>query len=373
MHVVVTGSAGFIGRHLMLALSSRPDTTVIGRDVQDDAASLIAAVRDADVIVHAAGVNRPQSEDEFRTGNTDLTKAVCDAASAGGRRPLVVLTSSIQAAGDSPYGTSKRDAEAVVTAWAAAGHGRGVVLRLANVFGKWCRPNYNSAAATFCHAIANGLPFHVSDPAREVPLLCVDDIVAAVLRHVDAPPAVGTTQHESPGPVVPITLGNLVSTLEGFRDSRTTLRIPDFSTRFIQQLYATYLSYLAPDNFGYDLPTNHDPRGFLAEVVKQSSFGQIFVSRTRPGITRGNHWHHTKTEKFLVVEGEAVIRFRRIDGEDVIEERVSGAAYRVVDIPPGYTHSIENIGTTDMVCLFWASEIFDRDRPDTHPEAVLRA
>jgi UDP-2-acetamido-2,6-beta-L-arabino-hexul-4-ose reductase len=373
MRVVVTGAAGFIGRHVVLALRGRAGTTVEGFDVGDDRDALLAAVREADAVVHLAGVNRPKDPAEFRTGNADLTRAVSEAMAAGAPGRTFVLSSSIHAAGDTAYGASKREAETAVAEWAAAHGGRGAVLRLSNVFGKWCRPNYNSAVATFCHAIANGLPFTVNDPAAIVTLLYVDDAVAAILGALDAPPASGTSALLEPGPVRRIALGDLVALIESFREQRTSLRLPDFGDRFVVSLYATWLSYLPGADFAYGLTMHADPRGELAEWIKGPGFGQVFVSRTRPGITRGNHWHHTKTEKFLVVEGDAVVRFRRVDDGTVIEHPVSGREFRVVDIPPGYTHSIQNVGTADMICLFWASEIFDPARPDTTAEAVLHA
>ncbi|MCC7053579.1 MAG: NAD-dependent epimerase/dehydratase family protein [Gemmatimonadaceae bacterium] len=371
--VLVTGAQGFIGRHVMLALQAREGVTVTGVDRGTPADALDAAVCAADVVVHLAGVNRPEDPADFMTGNAGLTQRICAVAQRGGRAPLIVLSSSIQAAADNPYGRSKLAAEEAVAAWAAGGAGSAVVLRLSNVFGKWCRPNYNSAVATFCHAVATGAPYTVRDPAAIVPLVHVDDVVQAVLASLDERLPVGTVERREAGPVTPVSLGALTALIESFRASRETLRLPDFSTRFVQALYATYLSYLPGDGFAYDLKLFTDPRGTLAEVLKGDGFGQIFVSRTKPGITRGNHWHHTKVEKFLVVEGEAVIRFRKVDSAEVLSYAVRGDRFRVVDIPPGYTHSIENTGTTDMVCLFWASEIFDPARPDTRFEDVLRA
>ncbi len=373
MRVVVTGAAGFVGRHVMLAMQAREGVEVIGVDRTTTPDALVSAVESADAILHIAGVNRPQDPTEFTTGNTELTRIICDVAARGARAPVLVLTSSIQATGTSDYGVSKRDAERCVEAWATGGAGSAVALRLSNAFGKWARPNYNSAVATFCNAIANGLPFSVRDPAAEVPLVYIDDVIAAIIAVLDAPPVRGTFELREALPITRITLGDLTALIESFRASRETLRTPDVTTRFVQALYATYLSYLPGERFGYDLPLFMDARGTLAEMLKNPAFGQIFVSRTKPGITRGNHWHHTKVEKFLVVEGEAVIRFRLVGTDEVIAHSVSGKRFHVVDIPPGYAHSIENTGTTDMVCLFWASEIFDSSRPDTRYEDVLLA
>lgn len=379
MKVLVTGSAGFIGRHLVEALGRRPGTIALGYDLGSTPADLERALAEADVILHLAGINRPQDPAEFKTGNADLTATIGDRLRALGRRPVFVLSSSIQAALDNPYGVSKRLAEEAVSRWASETGARAVIFRLKNVFGKWCRPNYNSVTATFCHNVAHDLPLTISDPARELELVYIDDVVAAFLGIVDAAAAGSDPRLPAPGGTasgeVPrsfrTTLGDLAARIRSFRESRTSLRLPDFSDDFNRCLYPTYLSYLDGPDFAYLLDQKTDPRGSLAEFVKAPAAGQIFVSRTKPGITRGNHYHHTKTEKFLVVEGEAVIRFRPIQGTEIIEHRVSGREFKVVDIPPGYTHSIENVGPGEMVTLFWASEIFDPQRPDTQFLPVL--
>ncbi len=244
-----------------------------------------------------------------------------------------------------------------------------MVFRLTNVFGKWCRPNYNSVVATFAHNIARNLPISINDPVRELELVYIDDVVAAMLATIDAAPE-GVSEGKV-SCVHRVTLGALANQLQVFHASRSTLVLPSFEVDFVKKLYATYLSYLEPDRFAYSLEQKTDQRGSLAEFLKSRQFGQLFVSRTKPGVTRGNHYHHTKTEKFLVVEGRAIVRFRHIEGGHVIEHAVSGSEFRVVDIPPGYTHSIENVGAGELVTLFWASEIFDPQRPDTVMMPVL--
>jgi UDP-2-acetamido-2,6-beta-L-arabino-hexul-4-ose reductase len=232
------------------------------------------------------------------------------------------------------------------------------------LFGKWCRPNYNSVTATFCHNIAKDLPIAVSDPAREVELSYVDDVATAFLAEID-----GRQARSEAGAEIPryhIQLGDLAGRLQAFHEMRTTLTLPDFADWFNRALYATYLSYVPPVARGHNLEIKSDARGSLAEFIKEKHFGQIFVSRTKPGVTRGNHYHHTKTEKFFVVEGEGLIRMRAIEGGPVEAYSVTGSAYRVIDIPPGFTHSISNVGTEEMVTLFWSSEIFDPNRPDTY-------
>lgn len=369
--ILVTGSAGFIGKHLMEALGRRPDVRVFGYDIGNTVEELDQALAAADVIYHLAGVNRPQNPGEFQTGNVDSTESLCTSLQRLGRKPTIVLSSSIQAELDNPYGISKRQAEQVLQAWSQRTGGRGVIFRLKNVFGKWCRPNYNSVTATFCHNLAHDLPISISDPNKELELVYIDDVIAALTAVLDEKNTADLCSYREVPRAFKITLGALAGKIQSFRQSRQSLTLPSFADDFTRRLYATYLSYLEGPDFAYNLDLKTDNRGCLAEVMKSEHFGQIFVSRTKPGITRGNHYHHTKTEKFLVVEGEAVIRFRSIQpggaGERpaIIEHRVSGRDFRVVDIPPGYTHSIENVGSLEMVVLFWASEVFDPANPDT--------
>ena len=433
--ILVTGSAGFIGKHLVEALWRRQDTHVIPFDLDTPSENLEHGLHEADVIYHLAGVNRPQKVDEFKTGNADFTASICASLSALGRNPIIVLSSSVQVELDNPYGLSKRQAEESLRRWeeeggqraegtghntsprlspqggegeqkseAVGGGRRAVIFRLKNVFGKWCRPNYNSVTATFCHNIAHDLPITISDPGKELELLYIDDVVAAFLSVLDGPkvrgqrPEASNTEYREVPRSFKVTLGELAARIRSFRDSRTNLVMPLLDDALTRCLYATYLSYLDGADFGYKLEIKTDNRGCLAEFMKSAQFGHIFVSRTKPGITRGNHYHHTKTEKFLVVEGEASIRFRKIVSEElgaaaakppsepripnlehpnphfklptsnsvVIEHRVSGRDFKVLDIPPGYTHSIENVGPTEMVVLFWASEVFDPSKPDTY-------
>jgi UDP-2-acetamido-2,6-beta-L-arabino-hexul-4-ose reductase len=384
MNILVTGSSGFIGRNLIVRLRRLPGLQVLEFDQEHTPPDLAERLAAADLVYHLAGVNRPQSVEQFRTGNVDLTAQMCDLLMRAGRATPIVLSSSIQAELDNPYGVSKRQAEEVLKDYSKCSGARVVIFRLTNVFGKWCRPNYNSVVATFCHNLTRDLPIMISDPAREMALVHVDDVVEAFLAEVGGQRAEDRDQR--PGgvnrevrPIYTVTLGRLAELVRSFRESRQSLLVPDFSDPFVHKLYGTYLSYLEPGDFAYDLTQRTDDRGALAEFVKAPSFGQIFVSRTKPGITRGNHFHHTKTEKFLVVEGEAVIRFRHIRDQgagvsgqrpEIIEYRVSGRDFRVVDIPPGYTHSIENVGDNELVTLFWASEIFDPGRPDTVFKAV---
>jgi UDP-2-acetamido-2,6-beta-L-arabino-hexul-4-ose reductase len=367
MNVLVTGSKGFVGRNLCSALRTMKSTQLVEFDCDNTSAELEAMLGGADVIFHLAGVNRPKSDDEFKIGNAGLTEEICTILLRLERVPKIVLASSIQAERDNPYGSSKLQAEQVLQAFAETTGARAVVYRFKNLFGKWCRPNYNSVTATFCHNIAHGLPVAISDPARSIELTYIDDVVSALIGEIPSEEGVQESGFAFGAELTayPITLGELAELITSFCESRQTLLLPGFDSPLVKALYATYLSYLEGEDFAYSLQIRTDERGSLAEMMKSKTFGQIFVSRTKPGITRGNHYHHTKTEKFMVVEGDAVIRFRQIDGAEVIEHRVSGREFRVVDIPPGYTHHITNVGEGELVTLFWASEIFNPDKPDT--------
>lgn len=370
MNVLVTGAGGFVGKNLVTVLRLRPDVQLVGVDIETPAGELETALGSADVVFHLAGVNRPETVEEFESGNAGLTGWICAALERKGRRPKIVLTSSIQAERDNPYGRSKRGAEDALRSFSAATGAEAVAYRLKNLFGKWGRPNYNAVTATFCHNVARGLPIEISDPTAEVDLTYIDDVVGAFVAELDAPARPGFRLAD-PLPSYRLTLGELADTIRAFHAHRATLRLPDFASPFIRALYATYLSFVAPASQEYQLDIKSDARGSLAEFVKSPHFGQVFVSRTKPGVTRGNHYHHTKTEKFMVVEGEGIIRLRQIHGGSPVEFRVRGDEYRVVDIPPGYTHSIENVGAGDMVTLFWSSEVFDPARPDTIFDPVL--
>ena len=373
--VLITGSKGFVGRNLVQALRLRGDVDLVEYDLGFPEPQLSDALLGADVIFHLAGVNRPPSPEQYETGNAGFTQELCNRLLSLGRAPAILFASSTQAELDNPYGVSKRHAEESLRQFSNATGARVTIFRWTNLFGKGCRPNYNSVTATFCHNIAHGLPIQISDPGRELQLAYIDDVVAGLLAELDNDAARETVVVAGVEPAYLATLGHLAATLQSFRDSRANLMLPDMSDRFIRCLYATYLSYLPVDDFAYALDRKGDNRGELAEFLKSPCIGQMFVSRTKPGVTRGNHFHHTKVEKFLVLEGDAVIRFRHVESEseskNILAYRISGKEFRVVDIPPGYTHSIENVGAGEMVVLFWVSEIFDPAAPDTHVSEVI--
>ena len=373
MKVLVTGANGFIGRNLVVALRRR-GVDVAEIDLGFTQEALLSGVRDAAVVFQLAGVNRPQHEDEFSDGNVGsveaLVAAIDLAASRGDARPLVVLSSSTQSEHDNPYGRSKLAAEKVLERYGAQTGAAAVIYRLPGVFGKWCRANYNSVVATFCHNVARGLPITISDPSHAADLIHVDDVVASFMDHLDG--GMEGVIRPTAEPVFTVTLGELAERIQGFRAARQTLEVADTSDPFTRRLLGTYTSYVPPADLAYPLEQRTDTRGTLAELLKSPHFGQMFVSRTKPGVTRGNHYHDLKVEKFCVLEGDAVIRFRPILSDEVTEHRVSGTDFKVVDIPPGVTHSIENVGQAEMIVLFWASEILDRDWPDTYASEVLR-
>jgi len=367
--VLVTGSKGFVGRNLCAVLRRGEDVELYEYDVDNKTEDLDSALEKVNYIIHLAGVNRPKHPDEFEVGNTGSIEEICNKLKKVGRSPKIVLSSSIQAELDNPYGVSKRRAEELLQVFAKDTDAECVVYRSKNLFGKWCRPNYNSVTATFCHNIANNLLIQISDPANEVDLTHIDNVVKAFMNELK--PGTPGFRFAEPLASTCITLGELADKIKSFRDMRTSLVLPDFSSDFERALYGTYLTYLNEKKFEYSLDIKSDQRGSLVEFLKSPYMGQIFVSRTKPGITRGNHYHHTKTEKFLVLEGQAVIRFRHIEGDEILEYPVSGEKYQVVDIPPGYTHSIENVGKGVLVTLFWASEMFDPEKPDTYFEKVV--
>ena len=367
MKVLVTGADGFIGRNLRMALGERDDFEAlpVGRGTERE---LAQALSQADAVVHLAGVNRPEDPGQFMLENGDFTAHLCELLLATGRAVPVIFASSIQVDRDNPYGLSKLAAERHLTNYASSSGAGVVIYRLANVFGKWCRPNYNSAVATFCHNIARGLPIDIHDPAAEVRLVYVDDVLGEWLRVLpDVPRGLGFLDA---GPVYTVTVGDLARQIEAFRTVRESLITERVGTGLIRALYATYMSYLPMEAFAYGVPAYADPRGVFVEMLKTKDSGQFSYFTARAGVTRGGHYHHTKSEKFLVVKGRARFRFRHLQTGDFHEVITHGEQPKVVETIPGWTHDITNIGDEEMVVMLWASEEFDRARPDTFASAL---
>lgn len=363
MRVLVTGAHGFIGKNLVVRLGEQAGAEILPFVRGDTLDTLSALVAQADAVVHLAGENRPRDVADFALVNTDLTKALCDAIGKTGRTIPLILSSSTQAEMDNPYGQSKHAAEQVVERFAGETGNPVVIYRLPGVFGKWCKPNYNSVVATFCHNITNDLPIQISDPAAQVRLVYVDDVVNVFL-HTLANMSEGVKR----GMVEPeytITLGDLAAQIEAFKNCRTNLVSERVGTGLTRALYSTYISYLPTSKFAYDLPRYGDERGVFVEMLKTPDCGQFSFFTAHPGITRGGHYHHSKTEKFLVIKGAARFGFRHVVTNETYELVTSGDRPQVVDTIPGWIHDITNVGEDEMVVMLWANEIFDRERPDT--------
>jgi UDP-2-acetamido-2,6-beta-L-arabino-hexul-4-ose reductase len=362
-NILITGGRGFLGRNLAAHLHERKDCIISVFDQDNSAKELQNKLIKADLVFHLAGVNRSDTLLDYERGNAELTEQLCRILRERRHVPKIVFSSSIQAGLNNPYGVSKAKAENTLQKFSAETGACVRVYRLKNLFGKWSRPNYNSVTATFCHNIANNLPIIVSDPARELELSYVDDVVTAFLTEIDGFQRTGRAETEIPA--YKIQLGDLAARIQALHAINSALILPDFADWFNRALYATYLSFVPSANFEHSLTIKSDERGSLAEFIKQKHFGSIFVSRTKPGVTRGNHYHHTKTEKFMVVEGDGMIRMRAIQGGSIKEFSVTGSGYQVIDIPPGFTHAITNVGKGELVTLFWSSELFDPTMPDT--------
>ena len=370
MRVLITGANGFIGKNLQLHLSERKDIEVLCFTRSNDVAELSNTLLGVDFVFHLAGINRPEDPAEFVSGNVDLTQALCEAlcacAASTGKSPSLVYSSSIQATVGSNYGVSKRRAEQALSELATNYQIPVHVFRLPNVFGKWCKPHYNSVVATFCHNIARGLPIEVHDPAALLTLVYVDDVIARFLHLMDgADSCVDDAGFEVVGPQYSTTVGALAAQIKAFQTSRVTLVSERVGEGLVRALYATYVSFLPEESFTYSLPQYVDPRGVFVEMLKTPDFGQFSFFTAHPGITRGGHYHHSKTEKFLVIKGSARFRFRHMLTLATHELLTNGDHPEVVETVPGWAHDITNVGTNELIVMLWANEVFDRARPDT--------
>lgn len=417
MKILITGARGFIGKNLIAELENikekktnrYPDIDsgtleILPFDVDTDPSLLETYTRDCDFVFHLAGVNRPKDPAEYETGNFGFTGTLLDLLKRSGNKAPVMLASSIQAALDNPYGKSKKAGEDLLFDYGRENKVSVLVYRFPNVFGKWCQPNYNSAVATFCHNIANGLPIQVNDPEVMLNLVYIDDVVEELIgaltgkEHRQEKEQIKAFKGDVINVVkinkervetgkqfctVPVSykvkLGYVAERIQSFREDREKLQVPDMSDPFTKKLYATYLSYLPEDQFSYPLKMNVDERGSFTEFIRTPDRGQVSINISKPGITKGQHWHHTKNEKFLVVKGKGQIQFRKVidDQEDrektekeekvaIISYHVTGDKLEVIDIPTGYTHNIINEGEEDMITVMWASEAFDPEKPDTY-------
>lgn len=378
MKILVTGARGFIGKNLIATLNNirtgkdksfglTEDLIIYEYDIDSNPALLDAYCTDCDFVFNLAGVNRPKDQSEFMEGNVGFASTLLTTLKLHQNNCPIMISSSIQAALNNPYGESKKAGEDLMFAYGKETGANVFVYRFPNVFGKWCRPNYNSAIATFCNNIANDLPIQVNDRNVVMNLVYIDDVVAELIAALS-----GQAHMDEQGYChVPVehstTLGDIVDMIYSFKNSRGELSVPDMTEGGLtKKLYATYLSYLPTDQFSYPLKMNVDERGSFTEILRTADRGQFSVNISKPGITKGEHWHHTKNEKFVVVSGKGLIQFRKIDSDEVIDYHVSGDKIEVVDIPTGYTHNIINEGDTDMVTFMWCNECFNPQRPDTY-------
>ena len=372
--ILLTGANGFIGKNTYVRLKELSNVTVYAFVRGDDLALLSQLVSEVDSVIHLAGENRPNDEAELIKVNVGLTAALCESIEEvfrlEGRHIPLIFASSTQAEKDNPYGHSKIAAEAIVEALTKRTGNPSIIFRLPGVFGKWCKPNYNSVVATFCHNVARELPIHIDDPTAILRLVYVDDVVNAFLSALEVPaPGLVNAQVE---PVYIVTLRELANKIQAFRNCRSTLMTERVGKGFMRALYATYVSYLPNDKFSYKVQQHIDPRGVFVEMLKTPDSGQFSYFTAHPGVTRGGHYHHTKTEKFLVIKGRALFRFRHLLTSELVELRISGDTPQVVDTIPGWTHDITNVGDDEMVVMLWANENFDRERPDTVASKVLK-
>lgn len=361
--IAVTGASGFVGKNLLVRLAEAGFSNVVALTRETPAEDFDAALGRADVVFHLAGANRPDDIAEFDAVNRELVGQVCDAIAAGRATPLFVHAGSAKAGEAGPYGESKLAGEQLLVRRAAEIGFDAVIYRLPNVFGKWARPNYNSAVATFCHNVARGLPIRIDDPTAPLNLIYIDDLIDQWLELLTDPP-VGIVRPD-PRKVHLSTVGEVAETITGFAQDRECAMIASVGVGLTRALYATYVAALPEESFSYPLVAHTDPRGTFSEMLKTRTSGQFSYFTAHPGVTRGGHYHHTKTEKFLIVAGDALFRFRHILTGKTHEVRTSAAEPVVVESIPGWAHDVTNVGSTEMVALLWANEIFDRARADT--------
>ncbi len=369
MKILITGSNGFIAKNLIAELRNRKygQLLLCSRDTESEL--LERYVEECDILVHLAGVNRPRNEEEYYTGNVGFTESIVHLLEKKNKQIHIIYSSTTMTARHEFYRECKRKAEKRLQDYAEKSGSVLSIFRLPNVFGKWCRPNYNSVVATFCYNISHDLDIQINDPDAQMKLVYIDDVIEKMISCMSA-----KGSEAEPYPEIQdsyqITVRELAEMLYSFKTGRKQLEVPYVGNALEKKLYSTYLSYLEPEDYCYELKMNRDERGSFTEFMHLLGFGQISVNIVRPGIVKGNHWHHTKVEKFLVVKGTASIKLRHIITGKVTEFITSGEKFEVVDIPVGYTHNISNIGTEDLVTIMWANEVFDLQKSDTYYEEV---
>lgn len=365
MRILITGAGGFVGKNLVQALKNHGYQDLYEYDRDTEPALLDQYCKRAEFIFHLAGVNRPDHQEQYMEGNTGLLQLLLDKLKHYKNTCPIMYASSTQAALDVPYGISKRAGEEALLHYAEDTGARVFLYRFPNIFGKWCRPNYNSVVATFCYNMAHNLPIEIHNPETQLQLIHIDDLTEEMLRVI-----LGQENRKGNYCEVPVnymvTLKQLAFLLRSFQESRRSLILPDMSDEFTKKLYSTWLTYLPEQELSYELFMHQDSRGSFTEFLRHPGLGQVSVNVARPGILKGNHWHSLKNEKFLVISGQGIIRLRKINGQEVYEYKVSQQQQVVIDIPSGYVHNIENTGETNMITIIWANEGFNEERPDTY-------
>lgn len=365
MKIMVTGSNGFLGRNLIVQLENMGYKNIFKCDMETSEVDFNRFCQEAEFVYHLAGINRPKNDSEFMEGNYDFTKKLLNNLFEYSNKSPIVLSSSIQAALDNHYGVSKRASEQLLFEYGANNRIPVYIYRFVNLYGKWSKPNYNSVVATFCYNISRKKDVRVDNPDTVMNLCYIDDVINELIKCINGQGTLDSEFYTVPE-VDQISIGELKTLIESFRKTREDLSVPNLNNRLQKNLYSTYLSFLSVDNFSYPLTMNNDDRGSFTEFLKTPDRGQVSINISKPGITKGNHWHNTKNEKFLVVSGEAVVRFREINTREIIEYFVSSESLEVIDIPVGYTHNITNIGNTDLVTVMWVNEVFNHKSPDTY-------